>query len=161
MLAADADFQILVCAAAALGAEADQLADALLIDRLERIFRQNLLVDVLGKERAGIVARVAERHLRQIVGAEGEELRDLAARLSSLHDTLASTDPFDVTTSEAALRKLAESQGVSAAKLIHPLRLALTGKGVSPPIFDVAVVLGKDRSLRRLDRLIARLPKLN
>ena len=68
---------------------------------------------------------------------------DLAARLSALHDTLASTDPFDVTTSEAALRKLAESQGVSAAKLIHPLRLALTGKGASPPVFDVAVVLGK------------------
>src|SRR5205814_2395383 len=82
---------------------------------------------------------------------------DLAARLSSLHETLASTDPFDVTTSEAALRKLAESQGVSAAKLIHPLRLALTGKGASPPIFDVAVVLGKERSLARLDRFIERL----
>ena len=54
---------------------------------------------------------------------------DLAARLSSLHDALASTEPFDVATSEAALRKLAEEQGVSAAKLIHPLRLALTGKG--------------------------------
>ena len=70
------------------------------------------------------------------------------------------TDPFDVTTSEAALRKLAELQGVSAAKLIHPLRLALTGRGASPPIFDVAVVLGKDRTLRRLRRLIERLPTL-
>jgi glutamyl-tRNA synthetase len=85
---------------------------------------------------------------------------DLAARLSSLQDALASTNPFDVTTSEAALRKLAESQGVSAAKLIHPLRLALTGKGASPPIFDVAVVLGKERSLRRLQRLIELLPQL-
>jgi glutamyl-tRNA synthetase len=83
---------------------------------------------------------------------------DLGARLSALYDTLASTDPFDVATSEAALRRLAESQGVSAAKLIHPLRLALTGKGASPPIFDVAVVLGKDRTLRRLRRLIQRLP---
>ena len=85
---------------------------------------------------------------------------DLAARLSSLYDALASTEPFDVATSEAALRKLAEEQGVSAAKLIHPLRLALTGKGVSPPIFDVAVVLGKERSLSRLHRLIERLPVL-
>jgi glutamyl-tRNA synthetase len=86
---------------------------------------------------------------------------DLGGRLSALHETLASTDPFDVATSEAALRKLAESQGVSAAKLIHPLRLALTGKGASPPIFDVAVVLGKKRSLRRLRRLIDRLPNLS
>ncbi len=85
---------------------------------------------------------------------------DLSARLSALHDTLALTEPFDVTTSEAALRRLAESEGVSAAKLIHPLRLALTGKGASPPIFDVAIVLGKERSLRRLQRLIKRLPQL-
>jgi glutamyl-tRNA synthetase len=79
---------------------------------------------------------------------------DLAERLRELHDVLAATEPFDVTTSEAALRKLAEERGVSAAKLIHPLRLALTGRGASPPIFDVAVILGKDRTLRRIDRLI-------
>jgi glutamyl-tRNA synthetase len=84
---------------------------------------------------------------------------DLGARLSALHDVLATTEPFDVATSEAALRKLAESESVSAAKLIHPLRLALTGKGASPPIFDVAVVLGKQRTLRRLQRLIERLPQ--
>jgi glutamyl-tRNA synthetase len=86
---------------------------------------------------------------------------DLGARLSALHETLSSTEPFDVTTSEAALRNLAEEQGVSAAKLIHPLRLALTGKGASPPIFDVAVALGKERTLRRLQRLIERLPELS
>lgn len=85
---------------------------------------------------------------------------DLAARLTALRDRLATTDPFDVTTSEAALRKLAEEQGVSAAKLIHPLRLALTGKGASPPVFDVAVILGKERSMRRLQRLIERMPSL-
>jgi glutamyl-tRNA synthetase len=85
---------------------------------------------------------------------------DLAGRLSALLEALSSTDPFDVTNSEASLRRLAEAQGVSAAKLIHPLRLALTGRGASPPIFDVAVVLGKDRTLRRLQRLIERLPEL-
>ena len=37
--------------------------------------RQDLLVDVLGQELAGVVAREAEGHLRQVVGAEGEELR--------------------------------------------------------------------------------------
>ena len=85
---------------------------------------------------------------------------DLAGRLTELHEVLAKTDPFDVTTSEAALRALAESKGVSAAKLIHPLRLALTGRGASPPIFDVAVALGKERALRRLQRLIDRLGEL-
>lgn len=85
---------------------------------------------------------------------------DLAARLTELHDVLAKTEPFDVTTTEQALRSLAESRGLSAGKLIHPLRLALTGRGASPPIFDVAVVLGKERTSRRLQRLIARIPEL-
>ena len=82
---------------------------------------------------------------------------DLASRMNELHDALAKTEPFDVTNTEQALRTLAESRGISAGKLIHPLRLALTGRGASPPIFDVAVVLGKERTLRRLQRLIDRL----
>jgi glutamyl-tRNA synthetase len=86
---------------------------------------------------------------------------ELAARLTELHETLAKTEPFDVTTSEAALRALAESRGLGAGKLIHPLRLALTGLGSSPPVFDVAVVLGKERALKRLQRLIERLGSLS
>jgi len=58
------------------------------------------------------------------------------------------------------LRQLSEQRGVGAAKYIHPLRLALTGRGASPPIFDVAAVLGKDQTLQRLDRFIARIPEL-
>jgi glutamyl-tRNA synthetase len=90
-------------------------------------------------------AEAAKKHLK------GD---DVAERLRELHAVLAATEPFDVTTSEAALRKLAEERGVSAGKLIHPLRLALTGRGASPPIFDVAVILGKERTLARLTRLI-------
>jgi glutamyl-tRNA synthetase len=85
---------------------------------------------------------------------------ELGARLNELHDVLQRTEPFDVTTSEAALRALAEQKGVSAGKLIHPLRLALTGRGSSPPVFDVAVVLGKEKSLKRLRRLIEQLATL-
>lgn len=83
---------------------------------------------------------------------------DLAERMSALRATLQATEPFDVVTTEQALRTLAESRGLGAGKLIHPLRLALTGKGASPPIFDVAVVLGKERTLARLQRFIERLP---
>ena len=44
-----------------------------------------------------------------------------------------------------------------AAKLIHPLRVALTGQSVSPGIFQVLVLIGRDRSLDRIDRLIRHL----
>ena len=86
---------------------------------------------------------------------------DLGERMSALHAALAGVEPFDQAATEQALRGLAESRGVGAAKLIHPLRLALTGKGASPGIFDVAVVLGKERTLARLERFIARLPELS
>jgi len=79
---------------------------------------------------------------------------DIAEKMTELHEALANVEPFDVTSTEQALRTLAESRGVGAGKLIHPLRLALTGRGASPPIFDVAVGLGRERSLRRLQRLI-------
>jgi len=88
---------------------------------------------------------------------KGEELAD---RLRELHDTLAAIKPFDVVSAEAALRKLAEQHNIGAGKLIHPLRLALTGRAVSPPVFDVAAVLGKERTLRRLSRLIDQVPQL-
>jgi glutamyl/glutaminyl-tRNA synthetase len=85
---------------------------------------------------------------------------DIDARLRDLLTALESTEPFDVATSEQALRELADAKGLGAGKYIHPLRLALTGRGTSPPIFDVAVVLGKERSLRRLARMIDQLPSL-
>jgi glutamyl-tRNA synthetase len=85
---------------------------------------------------------------------------DLAPRMQELRDALEATEPFDVLTAEQSLRALAESRGVGAGKLIHPLRVALTGKLASPPIFDVAAVLGKGRTVRRLERMIERLPEL-
>jgi glutamyl-tRNA synthetase len=85
---------------------------------------------------------------------------DIEPRLRELHQVLGGVEPFDVMSAEAALRQLAERHGVGAGKLIHPLRLALTGRAWSPPVFDVAAVLGKDRTLQRLQRLIDRLPEV-
>ena len=51
---------------------------------------------------------------------------------------------------EDALRKLALELNVKAAVLIHPCRVALTGKTVGPPLFDVIQVLGRETTLKRL-----------
>ena len=123
----------------------------------------------LYKTRAHTLAEMAQQmadYFTEDVEYEAEAVKkhvkgdDLAERMEALHVALAATEPFDVTTTEQALRALAEQRGLSAGKLIHPLRLALTGKGASPPIFDVAVVLGKERTLQRLQRFIERLPSL-
>ena len=92
-------------------------------------------------------AEAAKKHLK------GDGLEDA---LREMRNVLAAVEPFDVVATEAAVRAAAEKRGIGAGKMIHPLRLALTGRGSSPPVFDVAVVLGRERTLRRLDRLIAR-----
>jgi len=54
---------------------------------------------------------------------------------------------------EKRLRDLAEARGVKAATLIHGTRLALTGRMVSPGLFEMAALLGRETVLRRLERL--------
>ncbi len=55
---------------------------------------------------------------------------------------------------EKAIRSFAEKRDVSAGKVIHPLRLALTGKTTSPGIFEMLYILGYNEVINRLDRAI-------
>jgi glutamyl-tRNA synthetase len=59
---------------------------------------------------------------------------------------------------EAALRDFAESESLGLGKLAQPLRVALTGRTVSPSVFDMMEVLGRDESLARIDECAAGLP---
>jgi glutamyl-tRNA synthetase len=81
----------------------------------------------------------------------------VAGRLRSLRDVYARLTPFDETSTESALRLLAETSGEAAALYIHPLRVALLGIAVSPSVFTVLVLVGRERALARLDRLADRL----
>jgi glutamyl-tRNA synthetase len=89
-----------------------------------------------------------------------KHLQDPAApgRLQALSEALGRVEPFTEAATEEALRKTAEALGVAAAKLIHPLRVALTGQAVSPGIFTVLVLIGRDRALRRIQQVIVGLP---
>src|SRR5665647_2110090 len=77
VLAADAHLEVGPGAAAPLDAHLHELADALLVEGRERVGRPDLLLlgDVEREELAGVVAAHAEGHLREVVGAEAEELR--------------------------------------------------------------------------------------
>jgi glutamyl-tRNA synthetase len=77
---------------------------------------------------------------------------ETAAQLDALASRLEALPEWTAASTEAALRQTAEEAGVSAGKLIHPMRLALTGVTVGAPLFDVAALLGKETSLRRLKR---------
>jgi len=85
---------------------------------------------------------------------------NLEQRLTDVRETLANDGEFTIESAEKAVRELAERNGLGAGKYIHPLRVALVGKLSSPPIFDVAVALGRESTLARLDQLIGRLGEL-
>ena len=51
---------------------------------------------------------------------------------------------------EAIVREFAEAEGLKLGKVAQPLRAALTGRAVSPPVFDVMAVLGREEALARL-----------
>lgn len=77
-------------------------------------------------------------------------LDGMPGHLVAIDQAFAALPQFDVAATEAALRHVAEERGVKAATLIHAVRVALTGRTASPGLFEVAVLLGRDRAHARL-----------
>jgi glutamyl-tRNA synthetase len=82
----------------------------------------------------------------------GPALDALIARVEAL-------DPFNQQMLEAVVRATAELAGMKAAALIHATRVAVTGRAVSPGLFEVMELLGRDRTLLRLRTAQNLLPK--
>jgi glutamyl-tRNA synthetase len=77
------------------------------------------------------------------------------ARLRAAKETLAALDRFGEEEIEGSLRSLATELGTSLRKLQAPVRLAVTGAPVGPPLFGAMAILGREESLARLDAAVA------
>ena len=77
-----------------------------------------------------------------------------AELLTSVRDRLGGAR-WEAEALESSLRALAAERGVGAGKVFQPLRVALTGTSASPGIFDVLLILGRERSLARVERAVA------
>jgi glutamyl-tRNA synthetase len=86
---------------------------------------------------------------------------DIAAPLSSLIQELGKLADFSESTVQQAFAKVLEQTGLSMGKLAQPVRLALTGSTVSPGIHEVIAVLGKERTLKRLNAALQPLISYN
>jgi len=71
-------------------------------------------------------------------------------RLPGLAATLGSVNDWSVEALEAAVRGFAEEHGLKLGQAAQPLRAALTGRAMSPGLFDVMAVLGREETLARL-----------
>ena len=77
---------------------------------------------------------------------------DAAARLSTFADRLEKLPKWDSASIESVCRSLAEELKLKAADLIHPARVAVTGRSVGPSLFHVLEIAGKERTINRLRR---------
>jgi glutamyl-tRNA synthetase len=74
--------------------------------------------------------------------------------LKEARETLAGLPDFGAETIETALRDLAARQGSKVGVLLGIVRIAVTGKQVAPPLFETLSILGRERTLARIDRAI-------
>ncbi|MBI2563331.1 MAG: glutamate--tRNA ligase, partial [candidate division NC10 bacterium] len=79
---------------------------------------------------------------------------DHLALLAEAHQALAETPDFSAGTLEAAVRRLAETRGRKLVDYAQPIRVALTGTTISPPIFPVLALLGRETVLDRLAQVL-------
>jgi glutamyl-tRNA synthetase len=75
--------------------------------------------------------------------------------LAELRTLLAGTEPFDAPTIHNALESYSATSGKGLGDVAQPLRVAVSGSTVSPPINDTLGVLGKAATLARIDRCLA------
>jgi len=73
---------------------------------------------------------------------------------------LSQLDSFDEQSLEALLRPLAEELGLKTGQLFGSLRVAVTGKTATPPLFQTMAVLGRERCLNRIEVALDRLRQL-
>jgi glutamyl-tRNA synthetase len=78
------------------------------------------------------------------------------ARLRRLREAFAGLTVFDAASLEAALKAVASELALKAGPLVHPVRVAMTGKASGPSLYHLMEVLGRERVLARIDAVLAR-----
>lgn len=92
--------------------------------------------------------------------AKGLTADSSLAGLRSARDRVAALTTWDHVSLEEAIRPLAEVLGMKTGQLFGVLRVAVTGRTVSPPLFETMEVLGRERTLARLGDAETRLQEL-
>mgnify|MGYP006425487989 FL=1 len=80
-----------------------------------------------------------------------EDARPLLEKVIAGFSTL---DDFSAENIETLFKKIVEEEGMKLGKLAQPVRVALTGTTVSPGIYDVILLLGKEETLKRLQNVV-------
>ncbi len=81
---------------------------------------------------------------------------DAVELLTKFQSTLETVEPFDAASLESALKQFVEDQETKIGRIIHALRIAVTGKPAGPGMFDCLELLGRERCLSRIAQTLKR-----
>jgi glutamyl/glutaminyl-tRNA synthetase len=76
--------------------------------------------------------------------------------LTAIRPILATVEPWTAGGLEGAVKSYCEQSGLALGKVAQPIRVAISGSSVSPPIFESLEFLGRTKTLERIDALLAR-----
>jgi len=132
-------------------------------DRMERITplireRIKLLRDVLAVADFFFAEKLAPYDSAELIPKKGDAAMALAV-LERARTVLAATE-FSHDALDAALRAAAAAQGVKAGQMFEPIRVAVCGRKTAPPLFGTLEVLGRDRTIERIEQAIRKLKNL-
>lgn len=88
---------------------------------------------------------------------KGMDAPGVRGALQASSEAMAAVPQFDDASLEAVLRPVADQLGLKPAQYFGCLRVACTGRAVSPPLFGVLRILGRERVLQRVDEAVQRL----
>jgi glutamyl-tRNA synthetase len=108
--------------------------------------RAKTLIELAENSFFYIVPQTLSEEAQKILNEEGLQiLKIMISRLLCFPETSWTKEEL-----EGYIRQIAEERSLKLAKATQPLRVALTGRTISPSIFDIMHVLGKDKTLERL-----------
>lgn len=126
-----------------------KLADEAMLDRMIELYqpRSRTLVEMAANSRFFFVDAVEydSKAVEKVLKKEGG-----GAILAEIEARLAAVDPWTRDTLGKCLDGYAEEKQEKMGKIAQPIRVAVTGTTVSPPLYETLEVLGKERTLRRL-----------
>jgi glutamyl-tRNA synthetase len=140
----------------------DAIVEAGLATRAELDARRAWYFDLVAllrvrARRIGDIVRQARPYFADDIGYDPDAVANQWKDRDATRDILAATfarleklETWDAVALESQLRALSIELGIAAGKIFQPMRVALTGLAVSPGIFEVLIMLGREKSLRRI-----------
>lgn len=125
---------------------------ALIQERLKRLGEAPELVDFFFRERLDYDAT--------LLISKGLTPSETRAALVETRARIVAISPFDAPSLEHTMRELAEDLAMKTGQLFGALRVAVTGRTVAPPLFQTMAVLGRERTLARIDQAIELLDQI-